>query len=107
MHAITPQSTSSKPPKVPEKARILLYDVEHVVDLEACRMAMPYRIAELLSAGKTGSGREIIAEAAGVDPKTLRSFLGGRRVSPESLIDIIERGLGLTLADILKPTKVA
>jgi hypothetical protein len=86
---------------------MVLYDIEHLVDLEACRVHMPYRVAELLAAGKLGSGREVIAEAADVDPKTLRTFLDGGRVSPESMIAIIERGLGLKFADIVKPAKVA
>lgn len=105
--AITATSEPTKTPKVPSSARILLYDIEHIVDLEACRAAMPYRVAELREADQDASGRELIARAADVDPKTLRTFLDGGRVSPESLIDIIERGLGLKLADIVKPAKVA
>jgi len=107
MDAITASGQSTKPPKVPSTVRILLYDVEHLVDLEACRAHMPFRIAELRVNDQDGSGRELIARAADVDPKTLRTFLDGGRVSPESLIDIIERGLGLKLADIVKPAKVA
>ncbi len=105
--AITAQAGSIKAQKVPSQARIVLYDIEHLVDLEACRRAMPFRIAELRENDQDGSGRELIARAANVDPKTLRTFLDGGRVSPESLIDIIERGLALKLADIVRPAKVA
>jgi len=104
-------STASVEPvkasKVPSTAKVVLYDVEHIVDLEACRHAMPYRIAELRATDQAASGRELIARAADVDPKTLRTFLDGGRVSPESLIDIIERGLGLKFADVVRPAKVA
>jgi len=100
-------SNSLKTAKLPATGKIVLYDVEHIVDLEACRAAMPFRVAELRAEDPETGGRELIARAADVDPKTLRTFLDGGRVSPESLIDIIERGLGLKLADIVKPTKVA
>lgn len=106
-HPNTLSAQSVKTPKVPQTARILLYDVEHIVDLEACRLAMPLRVAELRAADGNTGGRELVARAAGVDPKTLRTFLDGGRVSPESLIDIIERGLALKFADIVKPAKVA
>jgi hypothetical protein len=99
------QSTNSE--KTPASVRIVLYDMEHEVDLDACRAAMPYRVAELRAADPDTGGRELIAKAADVDPKTLRTFLGGGRVSAESLIDIIERGLGLKLADVVKPVKAA
>jgi len=105
--ASTGNGRSANPAKVPSTLRILLYDIEHVVDLDACRAAMPFRVAELRAADPDTGGRELIAKAADVDVQTLRKFLDGGRVSPESLIDIIERGLGLKLADIVKPAKVA
>jgi hypothetical protein len=84
-----------------------LYNVDHVVDLEACRVHMPIRIAELREKDQDTAGVALVAKAANVDPKTLRTFLDGGRVRPESLIDIIERGLGLNFEDIVKPAKVA
>jgi len=78
-----------------------------VVDLEACRIQMPRRIAELLAEGKSGAGTELVAAAADVDPKTIRTFLDGGRVRPETLIAIVERGLGLKFGDVVKPAKVA
>jgi len=66
---------------------------------------MPFRVAELLATGEQGSGRELIAKAAEVDAKTLRTFLDGGRVSPESLIAIIVKGLGLVVSEIAKPAE--
>ncbi len=106
-HAITASDGSIKAANVPAKARILLYDVEHIVDLDACRRRMPYRVAELLSSGAEGGGQAVIAAAADIDPKTLRTFLDSGRVSAESMIAIIERGLGLKFADIVTPARVA
>jgi len=90
---------------LPDTARLVLYDVEHEIDLVACRARMVYRIAELMATGATGSGRTVIAEAAGVDVQTFRKFLEGGHVTPENLISIIERGLGLKFADVVKPAK--
>lgn len=105
---ITASNGSIKAPKVPASSHVLLYDIEHIVDLDACRRAMPQRVADLRGkADELVGGRELVARAAGVDPKTLRTFLDGGRVSAESLIDIIERGLALKFADVVKPAKVA
>lgn len=68
---------------------------------------MPYRVAELISAGAEGGSQAVVAAAADVDPKTLRTFLDGGRVSVESMIAIIERGLDLKFADVVTPAKVA
>ena len=87
--------------------RIVLFEEEHLLDLSACRRAMPFRVAELRAADPDAGSQELIAKAAGVDPKTLRTFLDGGGVSAEKLVDIVERGLALKLADVLRPVEAA
>lgn len=84
-------------------ARISLHGVEYELDLEACRSALVERSIELRrKSGGKGSSFELVAEAAGVDRKTLRRFFNGERVHVDSFADIVTRGLKLNAPDVLR-----
>ncbi len=80
----------------PAVSHVSLYGVVYAVDLEACRVRMLNRVAELRLAGDRG-GMQLVAEAAGVDRATLRRFFGGHRLTVESFTSIVTKGLQLDL----------
>lgn len=90
----------------PAQSRVSLYGIPYNVDLEACRVRMVERVAELGQDKVQGDGRggmTLVAEAAGVNYMTLRRFFeGNERMSVESFVAIITRGLKLDLNDVAK-----
>lgn len=93
------QESQTSPPSV---ARITLHGVEYLLDLESCRSALVERSIELRKkSGGKGSGFELVADAAGVDRKTLRRFFNGDKVQVDSFADIVTRGLKLNAPDVL------
>ncbi|HEV2036929.1 MAG TPA: hypothetical protein VGU71_22485 [Candidatus Dormibacteraeota bacterium] len=95
----------------PASARVSLYGVEYTVDLEACRVRMLERVAELRNVppalGVMGfrrkGGMQAVAEVAGVDRATLRRFFEGRPLTVETFTAIITRGLQLDVRAVAKP----
>lgn len=85
----------------PPVSRLSLYQVTYEVDLATCRARMLQRVAEL-GAGRRHGGMELVASAAGVSRSTLRLFLEGRKVSVESFVSIITRGLALEVSAVAK-----
>lgn len=74
--------------------RVWLYGAEFDLDLDRCREAMVFRVAEL---GTPGA----VAEAAEVSRRTLEHLLAGERVGVLSLTSIITKGLKLDVPDVL------
>ena len=90
--------------EVPSKAVVNLYGIPYEVDLVRCRVAMLKRLEEFRAAGKEGTGRELIAEAADVAPATVARLLKGKQdIAPESFVAIVTKGFGLEVADVAKP----
>jgi hypothetical protein len=83
-------------------AQVSLYGVRYEVDLAACRARLLERVAELGVKEGKGGGMELVAGAAGVSRTTLRLFLEGQKVSVESFVAIITRGLNLAVSDVAK-----
>lgn len=83
------------------RARVSLYGVTYEIDLGVCRERLLVRAAEL-GAGQNGGGLELISKAAGVSRSTLRLFLEGQKVSVESFVSIITRGLALDVSSVAK-----
>lgn len=72
-----------------------IYGVVYAVDLETCRVRMAERVAQLLQDAPGMGGMQAIADAAGVDRATLRRFFRGDRLSMETFVAIVTRGLRL------------
>lgn len=92
----------------PAVGRLSMYQVTYAVDLASCRARMLERVAEL-GAGRRRGGMKLVADAAGVSRATLRLFLEGQKVSVESFVSIITRGLQLEVSAVAKvvPQEVA
>jgi AcrR family transcriptional regulator len=90
----------------PPVSRLSLYQITYEVDLATCRARMLERVAEL-GAGRRRGGMELVASAAGVSRATLRLFFEGRRVSVESFVSIITRGLLLDVNAVAKVVEIA
>lgn len=90
----------------PAVGRLRMYQTTYEVDLASCRARMLQRVAEL-GAGRRRGGMELVAQAAGVSRATLRLFLEGRKVSVESFVSIITRGLALDVSAVAKVVDVA
>lgn len=90
----------------PTSSCFSLYGIQYAVDLEACRMRMLERVAEL-GAGRRRGGMQLVAHAAGVDRATLRRFFQGERVSVESFVSIVTRGLLLDVPKVAQASRAA
>jgi hypothetical protein len=85
----------------PHVSRLSLYQITYEVDLATCRARMLERVAEL-GAGRRRGGMGLVANAAGCSRATLRLFLEGRKVSVESFVSIVTRGLLLDVTAVAK-----
>jgi hypothetical protein len=70
------------------------YGIAYDVDLETCRVRMLQRVAEFHE-DSDRAGIELVCYAAGVDRATLRRFLEGKKITVNSFVAIITRGLCL------------
>lgn len=93
---------------MPTTASFSMYGVTYLVDLEACRIRMLERVAELTATpphprgGPRHGGMQTIAEEAGVDRATLRRFFRGERLTVETFVSIITRGLKLDVSAVAR-----
>ena len=85
----------------PSTGHLSLYGLTYEVDLAACRARMLERVAEL-GAERGRGGMDLVAAAAGCSRSTLRLFLAGRKVSVESFVSIITRGLVLDVPSVAR-----